>query len=245
MPGTDTAASGAAAAALSASRSRSRKVGLRSAKASAFHGGVRGRPRKLSRRPAGVDQRVVRARARGGTGPDRPGAAARAGCSTAGRTRGTRGSSAAGCRRPSSRSSRRPGRRAAARARSRVTRTPRSASPVAAASPAIAAADHHHVRPAGPAARRRVARRGRDAGQPGGRARAGRRSRAARRTGRLRQEGVHDTALPAGDGLAVHAGEPGVAQSPPEPRRPVESGDAAPQVAVERGVAGEQPARRG
>ncbi|GAB4974765.1 hypothetical protein MAHJHV55_54860 [Mycobacterium avium subsp. hominissuis] len=42
----------AAARASMRAKSRSRKVGLRTAKAMAFSGGVRGRPRKLSRRPA-------------------------------------------------------------------------------------------------------------------------------------------------------------------------------------------------
>ena len=52
MSGSDTAASGAAARASILTRSVSRKVGLRNANTSAFHGGVRGRPRKVSWRPA-------------------------------------------------------------------------------------------------------------------------------------------------------------------------------------------------
>ena len=52
MPGTVTAASGADALALMRTRSRNRKVGLRSAKTNAFHGGDEGRPRKVSRRPS-------------------------------------------------------------------------------------------------------------------------------------------------------------------------------------------------
>ena len=59
MSGTDTAASGAAARALSRTRSRSRNVGLRNAKASAFSGGVCGRPAEGVAPALPVDQRVV------------------------------------------------------------------------------------------------------------------------------------------------------------------------------------------
>ena len=49
--GVDSATSAAAGPALTRNRSRNRKVGLRSANSAAFHGGVLGRPRKVSVRP--------------------------------------------------------------------------------------------------------------------------------------------------------------------------------------------------
>ena len=83
------------------------------------------------------------------------------------------------------------------------TVTPRSASPVAAASPAMPAADHHDTRagPTVPLASGSAGRRG--MGHPPW---IGHRRR-------LREEGVHDVALPARHRLAVHRGEPVAAQS--------------------------------
>src|ERR1700744_5197874 len=59
-----------------------------------------------------------------------------------------------------------------------------------------------------------------------------------------REEGMDDITLPAGHGLAVHAGETRLAQAPAEAARPVEAVHAAPQVPVEGSVAGGHPASR-
>ena len=60
MSGTDTAASGAAAGASMRTRSAGRNVGLRNANASAFHGGVRGKPAEAVAAAGAVDQRIIR-----------------------------------------------------------------------------------------------------------------------------------------------------------------------------------------
>ena len=88
---------------------------------------------RYARRPGPAGSRPPAA---AGPASGRSAAAGRAGCSTAGRTRGTHGSSTSRCRRPppARRRTRPPSVGAAS---TRVTATPRSARPVAAASPAI------------------------------------------------------------------------------------------------------------
>ena len=105
---------------------------------SAFHGGVRGRPREAVAPTVPIDQRVVLDRARAVQLRVAAAQQLRAGCSTDGRTRGTRGSSRPRCHRAAGRQPpTRPPRYGSRSTRSTVT--PRSASPVAAARPAMPA----------------------------------------------------------------------------------------------------------
>src|SRR5271166_6787374 len=111
--------------------------------------------------------------------------------------------------------------------------TPRSAGPVAAASPAMPAPT--------------TTARGRDSSRPASRSPCGAgcfTRRASLDMRLIRQERVHDVALPARHRLAVDRGEPGVGQPPPETRGTVEREDTAPQMPIQGGVAGLPPARR-